>query len=1839
MQALRSALLDINAFLPGNGNAPSGAKTLSDPAVVAADLAAIALNELRKDEMPIAIAVLFSEGGVLDFLRAVRGKKEFDKTKEELLSFLREFVPKGGAALRENVLEMKNLCLALIRGTEGAKVKQLSADLLKMLFGLDRDILDPEKLNVRSLFNSLFDDYLTTSSKYSSTVKASLLDLMGIICRRFSEEVDSQRRTRLMGILVKELGIQLNSSKGPELSLLAGVMKALDSLLFALAKEEAQPHLKNIFRAAVYVVQPMQDVSRYDLPKSGIQLLSDHMPLFGDFVMPQAKTLYSYLHANAESKNRDVARLGSAAMDSLLKQIKASLDTSLSDDHLDLFWHFMKIFAATLKDEKAETREISHAIRGLGLLAGVAKRIAPEQLRDLVGAIIRKSSSIQSDDPTAHASSILQAYGYILKEMDDVDDAFLSSIELATSVTILYYPKMYQARRYVAARAIADLLFVFFNKSPALFKSFWNRIAYQALILSCSGVVARKEGESSEQLSVEEPDPLYKENFSFWETLLTCPVNGDNQDDELETFRNAVYNEIIAVMLQLARNLELTTLENNGGETTNGENKSTDATPERTVVIGVHAAAGDLSKLVAANQQDFAIFANFVGFSQLFLPNVRTHSFRPWVFVFGEAIITLSSKLPLISGFYKLMEILYQITRKLDFFEKAVKHEYIGTLHEGLVDELNEGITNAVRRPYILFTRFNKEVAVMMDHFKDDLLASCLRMLLSVPADLVSIPLLSEPLKKAFRLGQSYPPLAVAAMDALEDWHTRMPRGLVRELLPKVLPSLADYIETGDNESGLSLLVDEKLADAGKANMTRKARQKAYKRPGARKTYISNPTDQDEFFHARDFRFRVLMFLGGLGGDSRSMIVTPIENYIAWDTEKHLRFTVPFKDMNLEFYLDDILPRIVEQAENSKDRKIKVVSCELLHSVTVFMIGKSALAIRDPSSTEAKSPFHKLYRRVFPALIRLAVDVDKVTRGVFRTLVFQLIHWLTKNQKYENPETIVMLETCLSAASSDDGPIRDFGAECAAEFLKYSIKHTAANDKTQMNAKSLLNRLFIMCRHSNGMKRLGASLTFSRLYRTFREESALVDQFTFEVLYNLLVSLRNCDRDKAATGTISLCIQAIENYSKIIEVKASIFLKQTPNRRAVDEFESADLAGLVLWLFHETSRNEMAYAQQCMDLFARFCRHITEPRQWLASKLKSNSNFLLNLYESSRLSAPDDKDFSSTKSQLWMKQMVTALDGYTSLIDGSLVHPEVTVSNSKSRFLKAICTFFDRHQSEEYNAHNNVSTPSEKFQFAKLKATVIIKIFLFLSVSLRKCKVNDVVIQDMQSAGIWGSSFCRILYQAIFDPSILGFAVDDRAVKSALSQRLADLSSVLKSKVGVTTWRQICTSIGDKILESSSLIENNASSEFVKTQSTSLNMFSGYLILEHSHTLQDIIATFQSFSIFIEESQKLLLMSLNASEPLEQKRVGDLLEFCLTEPKSQVNCLLKLLGLDRAKSQQDSLTVLTKFIPNISIFCGTHWNAFSKELVAFSHSPVILDLVLAMTEEFLINRSSLGQTILVFMEEFTKNTAFIESLVNSTVNQRRESLLLLWQRLLQIDRRVLQHAGQEFSLIFVKTYLQFLDVSLPLESIANSLQILSSVVESNIMNEQIEKAIIKIVDEVFPLSSSDLMEGSSLQKGYSSALQSFLDSYQQSGSPIIVHAIVRHVCRETNSFTPTIISSLREGASKLTSASFNELVAWLMSFIKREEYPASFRRNVVMIILSPTLYGSNVQFTREFFKCHTLEVIDLLRSEWPRKHEEIVIALNLRIAAWELMQISNSMTFCCWCSNTKCILD
>jgi DNA-dependent protein kinase catalytic subunit len=304
----------------------------------------------------------------------------------------------------------------------------------------------------------------------------------------------------------------------------------------------------------------------------------------------------------------------------------------------------------------------------------------------------------------------------------------------------------------------------------------------------------------------------------------------------------------------------------------------------------------------------------------------------------------------------------------------------------------------------------------------------------------------------------------------------------------------------------------------------------------------------------------IIKLLGSIGGKNKSIIndENESEKIISWDTVERIQFSFPFRDIKATGYIDSLLPFIVEISENSSDRNLRVCANEFLHSCILYMIGKNVANINNNDTGKA-TPFHKIYKKLFPVLIKLSVSVENITKQLFEPFIYQIVRYFTS---IENKETINLLESIIDGLSNPkDGSIRDICSSLINEFVIWSIKHD--KDGKYTNIKSLFKRLFSSIMHPNQYKRLGSCLAFSKIYRTFRENDTLVKTYSLDILNYLISSLKISHYD-TSTNVVEKTKEVISNYEKIITLKSNLIVKEKKLSGIFPNYES-----FIIWLFKQ----------------------------------------------------------------------------------------------------------------------------------------------------------------------------------------------------------------------------------------------------------------------------------------------------------------------------------------------------------------------------------------------------------------------------------------------------------------------------------------------------------------------------------------------------------------------------------------------------------------------------------------------------------------------------------------------
>ncbi|XP_066926586.1 DNA-dependent protein kinase catalytic subunit-like [Clytia hemisphaerica] len=1064
----------------------------------------------------------------------------------------------------------------------------------------------------------------------------------------------------------------------------------------------------------------------------------------------------------------------------------------------------MQKFSKTLSSSQPSAKELSMAINGYGKLSEACKEYMPEnEMKKMFEEIIKRTEQCfmnlkGRDDSDLHQlPTFLEALLRILNNLPEISQSTLNPLERILITLFDYYPWLGKNGQFVFKRGFTMFVQVLAGH-PSLMKYSLGTLLYQCLIRSCSHALPELQQESGEE---ETDDYRSKDVQISYKTFLPLWIHLiDHQnynilpmsEEESRNLKEIVYDGVINAVLSTLNKLNLTAQK---------ESTSPSSDTDLVDVDDSKHDADPTSGLVATMPNDFQVFVNIVEFVRGLISTHSMSSFERWQLVFVENVITLSSRYPLVSGFYKLLQTTCQIIEKI----KPVQREEL---------ENTPSSVQVDQERIITFLRaFMKEILSSAQQYKDDLLVSCLQFLISVPYSVVqrSLKSYASIFKLTFELGLTQFELADVALSTLEKWYKescsdRNHTQDMNDLLSEILPSLDDYLrsELNSNEPNEDFSIS-------KASMTR-SEKKVKRVPIRYLKALIKANKQSLQSPLEKLKLRILRFIGSLGGISSTALAqttedASLQNTIAWNNEELLSFQLPFPDMKAAIYLDSFLPRVVELAQTSVNRQTKVVACELLHALVLFMIGKS---VHDPIQHKKQVSMEALYKRVFPAILKLACGSEQVAEQLFSPLVFQIIHWMSGNTKYESPETVVLLNTLLDGvANEDDCSLRDFSAKCIKEFFQWSIKHLSPKqlEKNPANPKSLFKRLSSLALHPSPFKRLGAAICFNNIYSIFREEDTLVSKFTLELLVVYIKSLSLAHKDEVSLGTVEQCQNVLNHLEKIIKKKAKMFLKAHKDRNVPTDVRVASKEDFTVYhinllLIKYCGAPQTACRHACMKLFNQFLplqEDVDSVSNWMKAFANKEGGkfFTARCFEKGGISKAGIINFPTltevmTKNQLsmeslsqWLENLLAALDNYCWVLGAKYLtcaqllkdNPRTNLLKSLSYFLDTICLNTIEGIFKNCNLNDDITiTPNQLDAFNKLRCTVVVRIINFLTLSLFDGYITS---HQNQWIDVLNEKFFRIVTLCIMKPSRIGFNITDKIVLEKLPSELEKFSNAL----------------------------------------------------------------------------------------------------------------------------------------------------------------------------------------------------------------------------------------------------------------------------------------------------------------------------------------------------------------------------------------------------------------------------------------------------------------------------
>ncbi|KAI8354648.1 hypothetical protein BD560DRAFT_455990 [Blakeslea trispora] len=1494
---------------------------------LAHDISLELLSNMTEDDLDTTCSLLFSkEGAITYFLSKFRESPagEIASAISDVLKALCAFLKKRkwNSTLQKHARLILSQC-ALIGQRGNANTKSIAIEVIMIM-------IDPKNISLRSviilsafhvnLFRFIHSCLNRFSSHYiterkSTTVRAKILELLGMIAKYHQGIVPESKLLTLKRWCFDSVIHQVsNQSKNEgEGNMISGALVCINSLLHRSSFESEE--LAQLLQIIIKVLYAYKEASRFAAPLSALVLFRENASLFSHLVLTHCERLNGCLQFWASHHNVTCYKFGVASYEEFLRQLSVALLENI--------------------DGSRETAIFT-----------VANANQKQYLR--------------------HLPAFIRSYTLFAEEFESIPIELMDTINQMCDIFIRCYHNISGFYRRSGSLYIRELLRMLYKSNESTFRKFVNTLFEKALIYTCT-TIRSLEGEEH---------PLYTELLYFWKIVLkdhqtqatitnfhdteekVTKEEEDEEDVAIENVRyfyqdtytvdpegltDGLYDAFISNALKLIKTFDL--------RLKNAEEKDQEANEEQSPTILSNA-------LSPINQKDFHLFQNLVRFWSAIFQEVEHSRIVHWIHVASSVIIDLSVMHPLVSGFYRMQADVLMVCEQLQFFRGC--HAFQNNNKNVTISQAAKPKEFAI---YLAIREYLREVWHKLQQFTDELLASCLHLLLSYPTEFFDTNELIAPLEKALRLGVSYHPLASVAMDSLDKLlDPSLNFGIDSKFLSHILPCINEYLLVGVLSFGLE-------QESGKRNLRiPTAQQRRYEIANTKKTSGQLGVMKRNYFDLPALQRRMMQFLGRLGGKNKQLLLrdgasVQKTDILAWDSERRVELRVPFKNIKVTIYLDDSAFQAVNQT--------------------------------GPKTSE----FYKFYLRIFPIMLRLAIDPDQIARDMFQALYAQVIHWLTNNAQYENRETIALLQALLDASCNTEAGLRDYGAECIQEFVKWSIKQTSRSSEGADNIRSLLRRLYNLMISPSISKRLGAALVFNRIYRLFREEEKLVKTFTIEILGQLFLSLKIAENDHPSVGTRDQIIEAISHIRRIIREKATYFCSNEARNTFINNPNVKDLTTLVFWTFEQSGKLQRTYAKVCINFFTEFCPLANErmtPKHWLQNQLKKDPLFLVNVFEKGQLKTPSTTDGDSyivSEYLDWLKHVNSALDGYVWLIERDIIEPLTLLKMTSSTILEAISLFI-RNKPSDYLGDKLQESTVERNKIISIYAYLSVRLIYFFDLAVKSNEQGLLCLQYLErvfSDVFYHHHFMDSIAQALLLPKETSEAIlsyQGNAITYSSVIRVFDIAkgyiSTMKAKGSMMFENELATSLNiamhSKIdSDHSSLIQIIQTVEGIRFLQ-SISMLE--IVCQKSYQLNhNYPRTTHDYCSHLFKTY--LVLCLDAQKPLQLQITGNLLLIAFSQPgfaSAHATDLLALSGSLMELDKNQKVEIFQKHLEYISDCISNNAGVFSKVFVNYINTPLVYEYLFLFFDYLKTNRLSHRKLVWNFTNYLFNLVAFLKLL-------------------------------------------------------------------------------------------------------------------------------------------------------------------------------------------------------------------------------------------------------------------
>ena len=938
-------------------------------------------------------------------------------------------------------------------------------------------------------------------SKLTSTIKGAIWSIIGILIGKFSILLNNYK-LEVHDVIFTDFK-KIVSQKKPEIKALQGILKGYIYLL-------DDPHLKandieELYHYIKSLIHPLEDANTIKINKLALRIISEHGKVFTQQLQRESIELFDLVFELCNHKNYELKMCANEAIEKICMHISDCL-LEKNTLHKDVFKYLLRKIEEVL-EKRSQNIMINTAISLIGIFSDAIVRFMGKNIllkyleelivicdKDILYSIGKDSyrqakqmnydsnSSAYSDPSSKYKPSkniknilyiqrqyfsILDAYANIISNLDEISELAIKHFYNILIVGFSVHSKFFFKYKTRLCSSIANII-VNMVKHKNFFWSFIRKVIRNGFIESIKMTtdMVFKENIEKERMN---------NSIDFWIMLLT-------RDQIFTEFTiNKFFDQLMNEIFGLIDTLNVTYTE----KTTDGNN--------------IFYEANDFD--------DLEIFLNTSNFLAGFIDKLKTNNrliklFSNWIIVALKKYMSVANDNMRISVCYVVITSVMKFCDEINLFDDKKNSVFLNSNLNANTnpdlnvdpDKTNNNSNNAlqiitaddIKEFKSEFFTFNMNLVKRLEVFQDDLLLNAIELLLSIPTSLinyiyvqnsiVNISILKNLYKKVFEIGFTdirYSELAINSLKKLIDDNKEHKN---EEILNDILPLFGEY-----------LLEYEKI-------------KKGF-------VYSKEENKNEKIERYNKVQDMMLDIIGSIGGKGHKIIKE--DNHENKDNnavvnilnKKKIIYQLPLFNKKYNVYFDLLLSKICDMTFNSMTKDKKFISAELLHSLIIYIIGKG----------DADMDHSLIY--LLRKILYLACDLEKGISKIFETLLFQLIHWISKDAK-SSKNILQMLDIIIECTSNHKNlKLREISSESLSEYIKWFIKQNIdiKSVKEKLHTlKYLIRKIESNSLHPDSFKRFGAILCFEKILAHIINNTILADKFLLEIFYYIISTIKIC---------------------------------------------------------------------------------------------------------------------------------------------------------------------------------------------------------------------------------------------------------------------------------------------------------------------------------------------------------------------------------------------------------------------------------------------------------------------------------------------------------------------------------------------------------------------------------------------------------------------------------------------------------------------------------------------------------------------------------------------------------